>query len=117
MNLFSDNLAKKYNISRKDQDYFAYCSHLKAIAAQNNSVFDEEITVVENISQDEGISFKCLNIDLFFLSFSDDEIKYLLMGVGLLRTSSINLHGSLRIIKICIFAQRNDHCGKCKSSQ
>lgn len=33
MGVTADNIAKKYNISREDQDAFAYASQQKAIAA------------------------------------------------------------------------------------
>ncbi len=42
----AENLAQKYNISREDQDFFAYKSQMKAKKAQNNGRFREEITPV-----------------------------------------------------------------------
>jgi acetyl-CoA acyltransferase 1 len=39
----SENVAKKYNISRRAQDEFAASSYQKAEAAQKNGYFDEEI--------------------------------------------------------------------------
>jgi len=43
----AENLAEKYNISREDQDLFAYNSQMKAAKAQDEGRFDEEIVSVE----------------------------------------------------------------------
>ncbi|MBC8510233.1 MAG: 3-oxoadipyl-CoA thiolase [Cryomorphaceae bacterium] len=43
----AENLAEKYNISREDQDLFAYNSQMKAARAQQEGRFDEEIVAVE----------------------------------------------------------------------
>ncbi|MAO71940.1 MAG: 3-oxoadipyl-CoA thiolase [Flavobacteriales bacterium] len=43
----AENLAEKYNISRKDQDLFAYYSQMKASKAQSDGRFEEEIVSVE----------------------------------------------------------------------
>jgi acetyl-CoA acetyltransferase family protein len=43
----AENLAEKYNISRKDQDEFAYRSQKKASATQTSGRFKEEITAIE----------------------------------------------------------------------
>lgn len=43
----AENLAEKYNISREDQDAFAYRSQQRAAAAQASGRFAEEITAVE----------------------------------------------------------------------
>jgi acetyl-CoA acyltransferase len=43
----AENLAEKYNISREDQDNFAYNSQMKAAKAQAEGRFDEEIVAVE----------------------------------------------------------------------
>ena len=43
----AENLAEKYNISREDQDNFAYNSQMKATKAQSEGRFDEEIVAVE----------------------------------------------------------------------
>ena len=43
----AENLAEKYNISREDQDMFAYNSQMKAAKAQQAGRFDEEIVTVE----------------------------------------------------------------------
>lgn len=43
----AENLVEKYNISREDQDLFAYHSQMKAAHAQENGWLDEEILPVE----------------------------------------------------------------------
>jgi len=43
----AENLAEMYNISREDQDLFAYNSQMKAAAAQQSGRLAEEITQVE----------------------------------------------------------------------
>ena len=72
MGLTAEKVVKKYNISREAQDEFAFSSHQKAILANNNGAFVNEIspiTTIENsyslesneyisnsniVSQDEG---------------------------------------------------------------
>jgi acetyl-CoA acyltransferase len=46
MGITAENLAEMYQISREDQDLFAYNSQQKATKAQQNGVFAEEITPV-----------------------------------------------------------------------
>jgi acetyl-CoA acyltransferase len=61
----AENLVEKYNISREDQDVFAFNSHQKALAAWEQGAFDHEVIPVEvqdvkhrkstvTISKDEG---------------------------------------------------------------
>lgn len=47
MGITAENIAKKYKISRKEQDEYALHSHKKAIAARNAGKFEEEIIPVE----------------------------------------------------------------------
>lgn len=47
MGVTADNIAKKYGISREDQDTFAYASQQKAIAAVDSGRFKDEIVPVE----------------------------------------------------------------------
>ena len=46
MGVTAENLAKQYNISRQEQDEFALDSQLKAIKAQENGAFKDEIAPV-----------------------------------------------------------------------
>ena len=50
----AENVAKKYRIKRKDQDQFALESHQKAVSAQKNGAFSQEIIEVNGIKTDEG---------------------------------------------------------------
>ena len=47
MGLTAENVADKYNVSREDQDKFAFESHQKAIKAWDEGYFEEQITPVE----------------------------------------------------------------------
>ncbi len=47
MGLTAEEVVKRYNISREDQDQFAYESHMKAIKAIENGYFKDEIVPVE----------------------------------------------------------------------
>jgi acetyl-CoA acetyltransferase family protein len=53
MGVTAENLAELYNISREDQDLFAYRSQMKASEAQKAGRFAEEITPV-HIAQKKG---------------------------------------------------------------
>src|SRR6476660_8959722 len=46
MGLTAEAVAKKYNVSRADQDEFALNSHLKALKAQAESKFDKQIVPI-----------------------------------------------------------------------
>ncbi len=50
MGLTAENVAEKYNISRVDQDVFAFHSHQKATVAVTSGLFDPEIVPV-NVEQ------------------------------------------------------------------
>src|SRR4051812_661369 len=53
MGVTAENLAEMYNISREDQDKFAYHSQMKAAAAQQSGRLAEEIVPVE-VPQKKG---------------------------------------------------------------
>jgi len=62
MGLTAERLAEQYDISRKDQERFAYYSHLKAINAQKEGKFKDEIIPItlpggEVLSEDIGPRF------------------------------------------------------------
>ena len=46
MGLTAEKVAQKYNISREAQDEFAFASHQKAILANNNGLFSNEISPI-----------------------------------------------------------------------
>ena len=57
MGLTAEAVANKYNISREDQDAFAYASHQKALKAQKSGAFDGQIvpiTIEETYIDDNG---------------------------------------------------------------
>ncbi len=47
MGLTAEEVARDFNISREDQDEFAYNSHIKAIKAQDAGLFNDEIVPIE----------------------------------------------------------------------
>ena len=47
MGLTAENVAKKYNLSRKEQQDFAILSHVNASKAQLSKSFDKEITIIK----------------------------------------------------------------------
>lgn len=50
MGVLSEQMAKDRSISRKDQDAFAALSYQKAVRAQREGKFDEEIAPLENVN-------------------------------------------------------------------
>jgi acetyl-CoA acyltransferase len=55
MGITAENVAKKYNITRKEQQEFAILSHQKAFDAQSKGSFNNEIVVIGNCSKDGNI--------------------------------------------------------------
>ena len=55
MGTTAENVAKKFNISRKEQQEFAIKSHHKAHQAQLNGKFKNEIVIIGDCSTDENI--------------------------------------------------------------
>lgn len=47
MGLTAEAVAKKYNVSREDQDEFAYTSHMRALKAQDENRFQDQIVPIE----------------------------------------------------------------------
>ena len=57
MGLTAEAVANQFHISREDQDAFAYASHQKALKAQKNGAFDNQIvpiTIDETYIDDNG---------------------------------------------------------------
>ncbi len=52
MGATAENLAKRYQVSRGDQDRFALMSHRKAVSAQQQGKFEDEIIPVEAVMAD-----------------------------------------------------------------
>lgn len=57
MGVTADNIAKKYGITREEQDEFAYASQQKAIAAVDSGRFKDEIVPVEVKMRKETVVF------------------------------------------------------------
>jgi acetyl-CoA acyltransferase len=55
MGVTAENLARKYSVSRKEQEEFALKSHQKAAAAQDAGNYKEEIVPVGGVSEDDGV--------------------------------------------------------------
>jgi len=55
MGTTAENVAKKYQLTRKMQQHFAISSHLKASEAELKGNFEKEITTINNCSKDGGI--------------------------------------------------------------
>lgn len=55
MGLTAENVAKKYQIERRAQQDFAIASHQKAFQAQSKGNFENEITIINSCSKDDGI--------------------------------------------------------------
>lgn len=47
MGLTAEAVANQFKVSREDQDLFAYNSHLKALSAQENGLFDNQIVPID----------------------------------------------------------------------
>jgi len=60
MGLAADFLAKEYNISREEQDEFSALSHQRALAAQSEGYFTDQIVPIE---VKEGSKVKVVNTD------------------------------------------------------
>ena len=50
----AEMIAEKWQASREDMERFAYTSHMKAIRAQDEGRFDNEIAPMNGVSADEG---------------------------------------------------------------
>jgi acetyl-CoA C-acetyltransferase len=64
----AENVAERYGISREEQDQYAYTSQLKAVNAQDNGWFDEEIiSVMVPQPKDSRVQFskdECIRRDV-----------------------------------------------------
>ena len=84
MGLTAENVARKYNVSREDQDAFALRSHQRAAAAQDAGKFDAEIVPLDvQIKSGAGASVK---VETF--TFDHDE--------GIRRDTSLEKLAKLR---------------------
>ena len=73
MGITAENVAKKYDISRKDQQAFAISSHQKAYEAQTSGKFKNEIVTVGSCETDENIRPKSNQETLDGLKLAFDQ--------------------------------------------
>jgi acetyl-CoA acyltransferase len=73
MGTTAENVAKKYQLTRKSQQDFAILSHQKASSAQLNGKFDDEIIKINQCSKDGGIRPSTSHEVLDGLKLSFDE--------------------------------------------
>lgn len=77
MGITAENVARKFGISRSEQDDFAYRSHQKAIAAQQAGYFNDEILPVETSVFDESGKAKTVRLDRDELPRADTDLAKL----------------------------------------
>ena len=87
MGLTAENVAKKYGVSREDQDEFAYRSHKRAISAWKAGRFDDQITPLEVVEKKVTADGDLVE-DSF--TFSKDE--------GPRADTTIEVLGKLRVV-------------------
>ena len=71
MGLTAEQVAKRWNISREDQDAFALASHQKALAGQARGEFDAETFTVKVANR--SMNIETGSVDLTWRDFSKDE--------------------------------------------
>ena len=67
----AENLAVKYEISREEQDTFALNSHMKAIRAQDEGRFDEQIIPVDAVMY--KMNYETGHVEKYTEKFTQDE--------------------------------------------
>ncbi len=73
MGVTAENVARRFQIGRGEQDVFAYQSHQKAIAAQQAGFFDGEILPIETSVFDESGKARSLKVDRDELPRADTD--------------------------------------------
>ena len=63
MGTTAENVAEKFEVSREDQDKFAYSSHQKAVDAWERNFFDDEVMAVETEIVDKSGQRKSITVD------------------------------------------------------
>ncbi len=69
----AENLAKKYSISRKEQEEFALSSHAKAAKARDTGKFKDEIVAIGDVAEDGTIRAETTLEGLAGLKLAFDE--------------------------------------------
>tara|TARA_B100000963_G_C22590933_1_gene655445 strand:- start:319 stop:1497 length:1179 start_codon:yes stop_codon:yes gene_type:complete len=73
MGMTAENIAEKWQISRKDQDLFAYLSQMKAEKAQREGKFKDEIVPITIQNRNEKLSFNSDEYIRHNINLSDIE--------------------------------------------
>jgi acetyl-CoA acyltransferase len=103
----AENLAKKYNISRADQEAFAVKSHQKAAAAQKAGYFKDEIIPVEVVNglvREDG----CIRVETSAAKLAELKPAFDAKGTVTAGTSSPLTDGASAVL-VCseAFAKKN----------
>ena len=77
MGITAENVARKFNVSRADQDEFAYRSHQKAVAAQAAGYFGDEIMALDTVVYDETGKARTIRVDRDELPRADTDLAKL----------------------------------------
>jgi acetyl-CoA acyltransferase len=77
MGITAENVARKFGISRDEQDDFAYSSHQKAIAAQQAGYFNDEILPIDATVFDDSGRSRSVRLDRDELPRADTDRKKL----------------------------------------
>jgi len=77
MGITAENVARRFNIPRADQDAFAYLSHKKAVAAQEARYFDDEILPIDATVFDESGKSKTVRLSRDELVRADTDVAKL----------------------------------------
>jgi acetyl-CoA acyltransferase len=77
MGITAENVARKFGISRDEQDDFAYSSHQKAIAAQQAGYFNDEILPIDATVFDDNGRARSVRLDRDELPRADTDRKKL----------------------------------------
>jgi len=93
MGITAENLAKKYKVSRKEQEDFALNSHRKAAAARNEGRFSDEIVPIGKVNSDG-----CIREDATSESMAKLEPAFLKKGSVTAATSSPLTDGASAVL-------------------
>jgi acetyl-CoA acyltransferase 1 len=75
MGLTSENVAERYGVSREDQDAFAVASHQRALKAQQEGLFDQEIVPVTTQYQEVDKAGNKVGDEQTIVVSKDDGIR------------------------------------------
>lgn len=103
MGITAENVAKKYKISRKDQEEFSVLSHEKSSAAQEAGKFNDEIVPIENVTKDG-----CIRPDTTITALSALKPAFISRGSVTAGTSSPLTDGASAVLLVSEeYAEKN----------